>query len=136
MKRNECIGQSRNERQIDNGGGVMLEDNENQRSIHDCEPDRGPKITCPVCGNPLGALNLPCKESVVEESLYSDGNILIVNSDIVIKCEFDHCRNEEDGTSLDDPHLLVSVIDMTFDSQGECTHFAIKEIHPSKVCNR
>ena len=114
----------------------MLEDNENQPDIHDCEPDAEPKVICPVCGGPLGALNLPCKESVVEEKLYSDGDISIINSRIVVKCEFDHCRNEEDGTSLDDPHLLVSVIDMTFDNQGECTHFAIKEVHPVKACNR
>ncbi len=115
----------------------MLEGSENQKTgIHDREPGTVPRFTCPVCGNPVGELNLPCEESVVNEKLYVDGGISIINSDVVIKCEFDHCRNEEDGTPLDDPHLLVSIITITFDSQGNCTNFAIEEIHPAKVCKR
>ncbi|MGD2251090.1 MAG: hypothetical protein PVF58_22055 [Candidatus Methanofastidiosia archaeon] len=85
------------------------------------------KIVCPVCKNVLHAIDLPNKTGVIEENVYSEGGILIVDSTVTIHCEFEHRHNEQKKT-LDSPHELIAVIKAEFDGSGNCILFEIVEI--------
>ena len=87
-------------------------------------------ITCPVCGKRLSD-QLPCIESVVTEQLYFLEYTRIIDSIVTAKCIFSHDRDEEnENSSLDEPHLLVAVIRLKFNDSGECTEFDILDVLP------
>jgi len=50
---------------------------------------------------------------------------------VTAKCIFSHDRDEEnENSSLDEPHLLVAVIRLKFNDSGECTEFDILDVLP------
>ena len=85
-------------------------------------------IVCPVCKRVLHEDNLVDLKSVVEDSLYYIGGVLIVGK-VRLHCEFEH-RFDEAEISIDDPHKLVAVVDAVFDGSGKCVHFEIVEVLP------
>jgi hypothetical protein len=87
-------------------------------------------ITCPVCGGILRN-QLPNVESIVDDMLYFTEGISIVDSEVTVKCEFDHCRDEDDEDfPLEHSHLLVAVLHLTFDTTGTCSGFEIVDVLP------
>ena len=84
---------------------------------------------CPVCGKPLHKENLIDQKSVIEDNIYYVGGVRIINSCVQLHCDFQHQFNE-DGSTMDEPHQLVGVIQAVFDDNGECITFCIKEILP------
>ena len=91
---------------------------------------REKKFVCPVCGKLLHEKNLPDMESVIYDNLYYRGGVRIASPKVQLYCYFDH-RYDEEGFTIEEPHGLVGVVDAKFD-QGECTTFAIVEIHPAE----
>jgi hypothetical protein len=91
--------------------------------------DKNPvSILCPVCGKKLSK-HLPNMVSVVEEQIHDIENIRFVNSEVVVECDFDHCRDEEDEDfPLEVPHPLVAVIKLAFDNTGMCSQFNYLEV--------
>ena len=84
-------------------------------------------ITCPVCGGLLRE-HLPSMEGVLGNLFWDTKRIRIVTSEMVIECDFDHERDEEDENfPLEVPHPLEAEIKMSFD-KGECTTFDILEV--------
>jgi len=84
-------------------------------------------VTCPVCGGLLRE-QLPCMEGVLGDLFWDTKRIRIVTSEMVIECDFDHERDEEDENfPLEVPHPLEADIKMSFD-KGECTAFDILEV--------
>ncbi|MGD2247279.1 MAG: hypothetical protein PVF58_02660 [Candidatus Methanofastidiosia archaeon] len=84
------------------------------------------KIMCPVCKNVIHTVDLPNKTGVIEDNVYSEGGIVIVDSTVMIHCEFEHRHNEQKKT-IDTPHELIAVIKAEFDA-GKCILFEIVEI--------
>ena len=92
--------------------------------VQDCETVK----VCPVCGKEL-CNQLPCRESVLGDSLILTEYVRIVNSEVTVECRFYHERDEADeDTFIEEPHKLVAVIRMVFDSTGVCTVFDIVDI--------
>ena len=92
--------------------------------VQDCETVK----VCPVCGKEL-CNQLPCRESILGDSLILTEYVRIVNSEITVECRFYHERDEADeDTFLEEPHKLVAVIRMVFDNTGVCTVFDIVDI--------
>ncbi|MGD2251143.1 MAG: hypothetical protein PVF58_22320 [Candidatus Methanofastidiosia archaeon] len=85
------------------------------------------KIVCPVCKNVLHDVDLPNKTGVIEDNVYSEGGIVIVDSAVTIHCEFEHRHNEQKKT-ITNPHELIAVIKAEFDGTGICILFEIIEI--------
>jgi hypothetical protein len=116
------------------GGITMVEKNMEEKGyantgklVQNCENVK----VCPVCGKEL-CNQLPCRESVLGDSLVLTKYIRIVNSEITVECTFYHDHDEADeDTFLEEPHQLVAVIQMVFDSSGVCTVFDIVDIHVS-----
>lgn len=87
-------------------------------------------ITCPVFGGILRN-QLPNVESIVDDMLCFTEGISIVNSEVTVKCEFDHCRDEDDEDfPLEHSHLLVAVLHLIFDTTGTCSGFEIVDVLP------
>ena len=86
-------------------------------------------VRCPVCGKPLHKENLIDQKSVIEDNIYYVGGVRIINSCVQLHCDFQHQFNE-DGSTIDEPHQLVGVVQAVFDDNGECVTFCIKEILP------
>jgi hypothetical protein len=113
------------------GGVTMVERNmeekgytHTERVVQSCENVK----VCPVCGKEL-CNQLPCRESVLGDSLVLTKYVRIVSSGITVECEFHHDRDEADeDTFLEEPHKLVAVIRMVFDNTGACTVFDIVDI--------
>ena len=94
------------------------------RVVQDCETVK----VCPVCGKEL-CNQLPCRESILGDSLILTEYVRIVNSEITVECRFYHERDEADeDTFLEEPHKLVAVIRLVFDNTGVCTVFDIVDI--------
>ncbi|MBU7018939.1 MAG: hypothetical protein HXS44_15630 [Theionarchaea archaeon] len=87
------------------------------------------EFPCPVCGKILGKRNLPGARDVIEDGLYSNGNISIVDSSVVLECRFPHYYCEEEEATVDEIHDVVAVIRVAFDKKGKCALFDILEIH-------
>ena len=87
------------------------------------------KVVCPVCGSQLHEINLVDKKGIIDEMLYSNEDVLIVDSEVTLFCECEHRYDEEEFT-IEDPHKIVAVVDAVFDGSGECTQFEITEIRP------
>jgi hypothetical protein len=85
------------------------------------------KIVCPVCKKVVHEVDLPNKESVIDENLYFEIGILIVDSDVTIYRKFEHMHDEQQG-ALVEPHDIVGVLKTHFDETGECTVFEIVEL--------
>lgn len=92
----------------------------------------GKEFPCPVCGKRLGKRNLPGAKDVVEDGLYSNGNISIVNSTVVLECRFPHYYCEEEDATVDEIHDVVAVIKVAFDDKGKCALFDILEIRSAE----
>lgn len=116
-------------------GGIEMH-SEDMGNVRYEEPERGEptnqnepvSFPCPVCGKNLSN-QLPCTKSVVEEQIYDMENVRIVNSEVVLECEFEHCRDEGDGNfPLEVPHPLVAVIKAAFDRSGTCCQFDYLEV--------
>ena len=113
------------------GGVTMIERNMEEKGythtgsiVQNCETVK----VCPVCGKEL-CNQLPCRESVLGDSLILTEYVCIVNSEVTVECRFYHERDEADeDTFLEEPHKLVAVIRMVFDSTGVCTVFDIVDI--------
>ena len=58
------------------------------------------QIVCPVCKKVLHEIDLPNKYGVITDNVYSEGGILIVDSDVAIHCEFEHRHNEQKKTTV------------------------------------
>jgi hypothetical protein len=86
------------------------------------------EIVCPVCGRQIHDTNLIDAEGVVDDNLYSEGDVLIVDSEVKLLCEFEHRYDDEDGVTIEGPHELVAVVDAEFDGSGECIRFVITDI--------
>jgi hypothetical protein len=85
------------------------------------------EIVCPVCGRQLHDTNLVDAEGIIDDKIYSEGEVLIVDSEVTLLCEFEH-RYDEDGVTIEGPHNLVAVVDAEFDGSGECIRFVITDI--------
>ena len=83
------------------------------------------EVICPVCGMVLHEDNLVDLKSIVEDNLYYVGGVQIVNSRVLLHCDFEHCYDE--NGFLMKSHPLVAVVEAVFDLK-ECVHFEIKEI--------
>ncbi|MBU7028898.1 MAG: hypothetical protein HXS48_18325 [Theionarchaea archaeon] len=81
---------------------------------------------CPVCGRKLGD-HVPDMESLLAELSYDGKDIRIVTPEVVVEADFDHALDEE-GFSLDEPHPLVAVIKIRFDSSGKGTSYEVLQI--------
>jgi hypothetical protein len=122
------------ERWVYEGGVTMVERNMEEkgythtgRVVQNCENVK----VCPVCGKELCS-QLPCRESILGDSLVLTEYICIVNSEITVECRFYHERDEADeDTFLEEPHKLIAVIRMAFDSSGVCMVFDIVDIRVS-----
>lgn len=84
------------------------------------------KQICPVCGKELFD-HVPDMESVLAELSYDGKSIRIVTKEVVIEADFDHALDEE-GLSLDEPHPLVAVIKIRFDSSGKGISYEVLQI--------
>jgi len=84
------------------------------------------KAICPVCGRKLGD-HVPDMESVLAELSYDGKDIRIVTPEVVMEADFDHALDEE-GFTLDEPHPLVAVIKIRFDSSGKGTSYQVLKI--------
>ena len=111
-----------------------IEDKRKKNTDTDVEAPQHKKtvITCPVCGKPLGDDNLPDVVGVIEERLCSAEDVRIVNSEVILECDFHHYRDEEEGVAMEDQHSLVSVIKTMFDSSGKCIAFDIVAVRPAE----
>ena len=87
------------------------------------------EIVCPVCGRQLHDTNVVDAEGIIDDKIYADGGMLIVDSKVKLLCEFEH-RYDEDGFTIEESHELVAVVDAEFDGSGECIRFVITEIRP------
>ena len=90
------------------------------------------EFPCPVCGKRLGKRNLPGSKDVIEDGLYSNGNISIVNSTVILECGFPHYYCEEEEATVDEIHDVVAVIKAEFDDKGKCIQFDILEIQSAE----
>jgi hypothetical protein len=116
------------------GGVTMVERNMEEKGyantgsiVQDCEHVK----VCPVCGKELCS-QLPCRESILGDSLVLTKYVRIVNSEVTVECRFYHEHDEADeDTFLEEPHKLVAVIKMVFDNTGVCTVFDIVDIRVS-----
>jgi len=86
---------------------------------------------CPVCRGPLHTTNLVDVKSIVEDNLYYEGGVLLVDCPVKLHCNFEH-RYHKEGFTLDEPHNLVAVVEAVFNNKGNCIHFAILEVHSGK----
>jgi hypothetical protein len=91
------------------------------------EQSHSEKIVCPVCKKVVHEVDLPNKESVIDENLYFGSDILIVDSDVTLYRKFEHMHDEQQG-ALVEPHDIVGVLNTHFDETGECTSFEIVEL--------
>lgn len=87
-------------------------------------------IICPVCRRILNSNNLVDMCSVVEDNLYYAGGVLIINSRVCLRCDFQHRFDK--GLTVDNSCHLVAVVDAEFDDKGKCVYFEIKEIMAGK----
>jgi hypothetical protein len=116
------------------GGVTMVERNMEEKGythtgsiVQNCEHVK----VCPVCGKE-SCNQLPCRESVLGDSLILTKYVRIVNSEITVECRFYHEHDEADeDTFLEEPHKLVAIIKMVFDNTGVCTVFDIVDIRVS-----
>ena len=90
------------------------------------------EFPCRVCGKILRKRNLPGVKDVIEDGLYSNGNISIVNSTVVLECQFPHYYCEEEDATVDEIHDVVAVIKAVFDDKGKCALFDILEIRSAE----
>lgn len=90
------------------------------------------EFPCPVCGRRLGKRNLPGVKDVIEDGLYSNGNTSIVNSTVVLECQFLHYYCEEEDATVDEIHDVVAIIKIVFDDKGKCVSFDILEIRSAE----
>ncbi len=93
--------------------------------------DSSGTFICPVCGKPLHQDNLPTAEGLIDDDLYWGGEVVIINSHVQMKCDFEHCLDEL-GMTLGEPHPLIGIVEAAFDSAGNCIHFQIQEICAGK----
>ncbi|MGD2251275.1 MAG: hypothetical protein PVF58_22990 [Candidatus Methanofastidiosia archaeon] len=91
------------------------------------EQSHSEKIVCPVCKRVVHDIDLPNKESVIDENLYFESGILIVDSDVTLYRRFEHMHDEQKG-ALVQPHDIVGVLKTHFNETGECTVFEIVEL--------
>ncbi len=91
-----------------------------------------PEFVCPVCGKPLGRINLPNMESVIEHELSLGEENRIINSRFLLETTFTHLADEKEVVPLEDQHLVTSLIEVEFNGEGVCTKFDILEVHPVK----
>jgi hypothetical protein len=85
------------------------------------------KIVCPICKKVVNEIDLPTKEGVIEDNIYYENDILIVDSDVTIHRKFEHMHDEQKDI-LDEPHDVIAVIKTHFDENGACTTFEIVEL--------
>ena len=82
---------------------------------------------CPICGEIISEEYLPDINGFVDERLYWSGEIRIT-SGVTLECDFFHFFNEEEGLTLEEPHLLTAEVEAFFDQTGKCLTFNIVEI--------
>jgi hypothetical protein len=85
------------------------------------------KIVCPICKKVVHEIDLPNKEGVIEDNIYFESDILIVDSDVAIHRKFEHMHDEQKNV-LDEPHDVIAVLKTHFDETGECTLFEVVEL--------
>ncbi len=84
------------------------------------------RIICPVCGKEIDEVNFPDAKSLVEDSLFLAG-LVVVDSSVCFLIDIEHWYEKAEIT-LENPHELTAVVTCEFDSQGECIHFEIKGV--------
>ncbi len=88
------------------------------------------QIACPVCGKPMSEEYLPDKKGFIDERLYYLNGFRIIAA-TVLECDFYHVYDEEEDTTLEEPHELTATVNVAFDKSGECTAFDIVEVRPA-----
>lgn len=86
------------------------------------------QFVCPVCKKVLGSINLPDKETIVDDELYDWFKGRFFQCSTQMRYPLVHGFNEETGSPLADPHTVMMVIEMVFNSVGECIVFGIVDI--------
>ena len=102
-----------------------MEETRHTRTKVEAHEEKDERVICPVCGMVLHEDNLVDLKSIVEDNLYYVGGVQIVNSRVLLHCDFEHCYDE--NGFLMKSHPLVAVVEAVFDMK-ECVHFEIKEI--------
>jgi len=84
-------------------------------------------FTCPVCGRLISAINVPMKESIIEEKLREEG-MTFPNCTMTMHYESYHVL-DGDEMVLDDFHPVTFVIDIVYDTAGKCIVFDVVGVH-------
>ena len=87
-------------------------------------------FVCPECRKLIHVNNFVDMKSIVDDNLYYVGGVLIVGKARLL-CDFQH-RYDEEGATMEEPHILVAVIDAEFDQSGRCIRFDTVEVQPVK----
>ncbi len=88
------------------------------------------RLICPVCGKEIDEVNFPDAKSLVEDSLFLAG-LVVVNSSVCFLISIEHWHEKAEIT-LENPHELTAVVKCEFDGQGACIHFEVTEIHAGR----
>lgn len=88
--------------------------------------EKGLEFICPVCGGKLSTMNLPDAENVLEKLNCSV--IRIFGSTFRVKYEFYHYYTESGYEFMDEFHPVVGVLELVFNSIGECIVFDILDV--------
>ena len=80
-------------------------------------------FACPVCGKLVSEPHLLDVQSVITKGWYFVQKTRIFDSKVVFEHGFDHYRDEEENSGLEESHTVVTVISAEFDGTGECTAF-------------
>ena len=108
-----------------------MEDRKDGTEDQDGNLSEKKSFVCPVCGKLLHEVNLPDKESIIEDSLYHVDGVRIVNSQVQLLCDFVH-RFEKEEVTLDKPHDLTGLVIAVFDGLGNCIQFNLVEVYPHR----
>ncbi len=109
--------------------GRQIEEKEGNESIGAILVQRK-RIICPVCGKEIDEVNLPDAKSLVEDSLFLAG-LVVVDSSVCFLIDIEHWHEEAEIT-LENPHELTAVVNCEFDSQGACIHFEVKGVRAGR----
>ncbi len=88
------------------------------------------RLICPVCRKEIDEVNLPDAKSLVEDSLFLAG-LVVVDSSVCFLIDIEHWYEEAEIT-LENPHELTAVVNCEFDSQGAYIHFEVKGVRAGR----